>query len=182
MPDEYVNATNLSTEPFTYRHVTSKVTLNPGVTTVIPYAHMVLIAGNPYAKVERGERSEELVRIKLRYNALGTENWKDICPNISFTDSEGLPFMTVLADPDGDSGVMGPGEIDLSDSAQLHAAIEKMKSQVNQLQKRLNDAEMGDIADARSDAKDDIPTVAKKPTPSAPDMRPDTPGKVPANG
>lgn len=192
-----VTVTNNSDRDFTYRYVTDRVTLRAGMQMVIPYAHMVLIAGDPFATLHNDRRSEEVLRIKYRYGVDADPNWQDHpdVPNLTFEDSDGNEYMTIIKDPMGAAGVMPPGELDLSSAAAVQREIERLKSQMNQLMRAQNAAEAADASLARSDASEDappdpamqnavIPTapakVASRPRPT-PTVAADTPDRPPVS-
>lgn len=178
--ESYVTVSVEQPEDFTYHYQHQRITIPAGAQTIIPFRHMVLIAGDPFAVTTNGRRDEEKIRLQHRYGCYGAVDWLDRCPKLKFTDPEGVRYMTVLDDPTGDTGVQRPGtELDLSDRGVLETQIAKMQAQMSQLMQRLNAAESAEQADARAEVKADEPRVTKPVT--APDIKPDMPSTVPVS-
>lgn len=185
---DFVTAINEGDEPFTYRWGTRQLTLKPGTRTVLPFEHMVTIAGDPFAKVARGARLAETKRLRFRYDLGNTVQGWENRPKLRFYDQDEQEYMTVLRDPDGETGIVTPGQqLDPSDPRQVEGAIAKLQRQLHQLQQQLNGAEAGAASEARSDAKADAPTDAERAKaaqqraapPAA--VRADTPDRVPTS-
>lgn len=185
---DFVTAINEDDTPFTYRWGTRQLTLQPHTRTVLPFEHMVTIAGDPFAKVARGARLAEVKRLRFRYDLGNTVQGWENRPKLRFFDQDEQEYMTVLRDPEGETGIVTPGQsLDPSDPRQVEGAIAKLQRQLHQLQQQLNGAEAGAQAEARSDAKSDTPTAEdraraaqQRPSP-APAVRTDAPDRVPTS-
>lgn len=189
---DFVTATNEDDVPFVYRWGTRQLTLKPHTPTVLPYEHMVTIAGDPYAPVARGVRLAEEKRLRFRYDLGNTVQGWENRPKLRFEDQDGNEYMTVLKDPQGESGILGPdGQHDPTDPRQVEGAIAKLQRQINQLMQQLSGAEAGQAAEARSDAKPDTPSAdakaAKAATPAPQraaqpaEVRQDSPTRIPTS-
>lgn len=188
--NDFVTAINEDDTPFTYRWGTRQLTLQPHTRTVLPYEHMVTIAGDPFAKVARGARLAEEKRLRFRYDLGNTVNGWENRPKLRFFDQDENEYMTVLADPSGETGIIGPdGSHDPTDPAQIEGVIAKMQRQIHQLQQQLTTAEAGVAAEARSDATSDAPTadaqaraaVAQQRPAPTPAVKTDGPDRIPAS-
>lgn len=165
--EDFVTVINNSDEDFQYRYLFKLVTLRPGASTVIPWEHMVLIAGSPYANPNNGERMEEWRRLRSRYSIIDAKDWDEQRPDLTFLDGEGNKLMTVLNDHDGSTGIVDPNVGDSNDRRVLENAVEKLRAQMNQLIHRLNQKESEEASERRSDAREDAPRVEKNVTPPA---------------
>lgn len=185
---DFVTAINEDDTPFTYRWGTRQLTLQPHTRTVLPYEHMVTIAGDPFAKVARGARLAEEKRLRFRYDLGNTLGGWEKRPKLRFFDQDENEFMTVLVDPSGETGIVGPnGQHDPTDPAQIEGVIAKMQRQIHQLMQQLSTAEAGQASEARSDATSDTPTpdarakaAQQRPAPT-PAVKTDGPDRIPTS-
>lgn len=180
--EDFVTVENLDPEPYTYRQGGRTIVLKPNVPMVVPFEHIVKFAGNPWATSERGARQAEVRRVKGIHGITNEDQWERR-PHIKVTNQDDEIIPTVLWDPEGVSGIVGPNaDLDTSDRGAIITAIERMKGQINQLSRKLNEAESAESADARSDARPDAPRKATaKPRPAPTDIRQDSPRTVPTS-
>lgn len=185
---DFVTAVNEDDTPFVYRWGTRQLTLKPQSRTVLPYEHMVTIAGDPFAKVARGARLAEEKRLRFRYDLGNTLHGWENRPKLRFFDQDDNEFMTVLVDPTGETGIVGPnGQHDPTDPAQIEGVIAKLQRQVHQLMQQLSTAEAGQASEARSDARGDAPSdeararaAQQRPAPT-PATKTDGPDRIPTS-
>ena len=161
-PGEYVTIANVGDTAFKYRCLGKFHTIDAGARKTVPWSHLDHLMGNPFLRNNGRDniRDMEYKRIHALYGTQN-DNQRVRWPKLEAYDSDGERIVTIYDDPKGENALTSSDHDDI-DAGAMRAQMDRLKSQMKQLQSLMN---VKDRATAASDiaVPDDISPVQPAP-------------------
>ncbi len=176
---QIVRVKNIGSSPFKSKYDSESYTVPPGSESLVPYAAMILWAGNPDARnidARQRNRTLEVNRIRVKYGAYeNEEKWAVNKPSLEFHTMDGERIWTVMDDPEGDH--TNPLLNDEQSSSNIATQLSNVQTQLASVMEMISTGKLvladgadstnvDDAADAAKVADPMPPTIPSSLTPS----------------
>ena len=185
-PGEYVTIKNVGDTALKYKCLAKFHTLEPGASRTVPWIHLDHLMGNPFLRNNGRDniRDMEYKRLHALYGTQG-DNQRGRWPKLEAYDADGERIITIYDDPKGENALTTNEHDDL-DAGAMRAQMDRLKSQMKQLQSLLQVQERATAAQSIDVPDDTAPPISPRgprtdidPVDVIGDADEDTPSKTP---